>query len=215
MTQQAARRAPIAMLLALAVGASGGCAASTVSGRGSAAVSSPTESATNSDFPAPGISTPIVAPSSELSTPPPSEYTKVAVTDEAGHFRVRMPATPTRSDQPGSFGDYTFNVHLVIVQSPYAAIVEGEDVSPALTSDTFDTVLKSAVTGFASSSGLSKVSEKATTFRGHEGRIAIFDRAGTNYEFLVFVQSGSQIYALFAPEGDRFDALAGSFEATV
>jgi hypothetical protein len=215
MTLQAARRVPLAMLIVLVVGASSACAASTVSGHGSADVPTPTTTQSTTDFPQPGISTPIVAPSSELSTLPISENTKVLVTSEAGHFRVRMPATPTRSDQPGSFGDYTFNVHVVIVQSPYVAIVEGEDVTPALTSDAFDTVLRSAVNGFTSSSGLTKVSESDTEFRGHVGRKAIYDRAGTNYEFLVFVYSGNQIYAMFAPEGERFDDLAGSFEATI
>jgi hypothetical protein len=193
----------VAVLLAVS-----GCAADTVNGHGAA--SAVAGSSGPVDFPS-GASTP--APSaSVLPTPGGSG---VLVTDAAGHFRVRMPAQPTRDTQHGSFAGYTFNVHTAVVQSPYVAGVEGEDISPALTSASYDTVLRSAVSSFGISSGTTKVSETDTTFQGHHGRIGIFEGDGSRYEFLVFVYSGSQVYALFAPQGAKFEALATSFQPTI
>jgi hypothetical protein len=207
MTAMLDRRRAMVMALAGVLIAATGCAADTVNGRGAASVAS----SGHPDFPSAGASTP--APSaSVLPTPGGSG---VLVTDEAGHFRVRMPSEPTRDTQKGSFAGYTFNVHTAIIQSPYVAGVEGEDISPALTASSYDTVLRSAVSSFGTSSTLTKVSESETTFQGHEGRIGIFERNGDRYEFLVFVYSGSQVYALFAPEGDKFQALADSFQPTI
>jgi hypothetical protein len=186
--------------------AASGCAASTVNGHGVASVVA--RSTHPTDFPSAGSST----PSSPAPTPGGSG---VLVTDDAGHFRVRMPAEPTRNTEPGSFAGYTFNVHTAVVQSPYVAGVEGEDITPALTPDSYDTVLRSAVSSFGTAAGLTKLSEKDTVFQGHRGRVGIFDRDGVHFEFLVFVYSGSQVYAMFAPEGEKFDALANSFQPTI
>lgn len=218
------QRAGIAVAVALALAlATSGCAAGTVSGHGSADVVAPTTTAPTGAFPSGsglpsfGLSTPILPPLSSLapslSGSAPSGA-GVEVVDEGGHFRVVMPAEPERTTEPGSFGDYTFNVHIASVTSPYVAIVEGEDITPALTSDTFDDVLRAAVSGFETSSHLDLVSQSDTTFQGHKARQGIFSHEGTRFVFLAFVLNGSQIYALFAPQGEKFDALAGSFQAT-
>lgn len=195
-------------LLAVLVAATA-CAADTVTGHG--ANSAAGASSGPVDFPSIGGSTPATS-ASALPTPGGEG---VLVTDAGGHFRVRMPAEPTRDTQPGSFGGYTFNVHTAVVQSPYIAGVEGEDISPALTSSSYETILRSAVASFGSVGGLTKVSDSETSYQGHVGRTAIFDKDGERFEFLVFVYSGSQVYAMFAPEGAKFDALANSFQPTI
>jgi len=200
----------VATLLVCVLLAGSACSADTVSGHGKASVIA-AESSGPVDFPSLGVST---AAPSETALPTPGGE-GVLVTDAGGHFQVRMPAQPTRDTQPGSFAGYTFNVHTAIVQSPYVAGVEGEDITPALSEDTYDTVLRSALSSFNTSSGLTKVSESATTFHGHVGRMGIFESNGERFEFLVFVYSGSQVYALFAPQGDKFQALADSFQPTI
>jgi hypothetical protein len=209
-----ARRAPLAALVALAAAALTGCAASTVSGHGSALAGAPS----TQDFPSSGaVSSPVPSVTDSLpvpSTPPQTPGgSGVLVTDEAGHFQVRMPATPERRTEPGSFGGYKFTVHLATVKSPYIALAEGEDVTPALPLDQIDVTLRSAVSSFQSTSGMTLISQNQTTFNGHTARSAILERAGTRYQLLVAAYSGNQIYLLFAPQGAKFDALAGSFSA--
>jgi hypothetical protein len=215
-------RAVVGALLVVVAGVTSACAAGTVDGHGSAAASAAAPSAPSSSAPsttAPstsaGASTPILPP---LSTVAPSGGNTpvsggVEVTDTAGHFRVVMPAEPQRTSEPGSFGNYKFNVHVAAVNDPYVVLVEGESITPALTSDAFTQVLDSAVSSFQTSSGLTLVSQSDTTFEGHQGRQAVLRRGATRYVFLIFVFSGSQVYALFAPEGSKFDALAASFQA--
>ena len=215
-----ARRAPLAALVALVAAALTGCAASTVSGHGSAVAGA----ASTQDFPSSGaVSSPVpsVTDSLPASTPQPTVVSPpqtpggsgVLVTDEAGHFRVRMPATPERRTEPGSFGGYKFNVHIATVKSPYIALVEGEDVTPALPLDQIDVTLRSAVSSFESTSGMTLISQKQSTFNGHAARSAILERSGTRYQLLVAAYSGNQIYLLFAPQGAKFDALASTFSA--
>jgi hypothetical protein len=216
-----ARRAPLAALVALAAAALTGCAASTVSGHGSALAGAPS----TQDFPSSGaVSSPVPSVTDSLPVPstPAATGTSapqtpggsgVLVTDPAGHFQVRMPATPHQTTEPGSFGGYKFTVHLATVKSPYIALAEGEDVTPALPLDQIDVTLRSAVSSFESSSGMTLISQKQTTFNGHTARSAILERSDTRYQLLVAAYSGSQIYLLFAPQGAKFDALAASFSA--
>ncbi len=215
------RRAPLAALVALAAAALTGCAASTVSGHGSALAAAPS----TQDFPSsnaasaatPSVTDSLPVPASSAPTTASAPSTPggsgVLVTDTAGHFQVRMPATPERSTEPGSFGGYKFTVHLATVKSPYIALAEGEEVTPALPLDQIDITLRSAVSGFQSSSGMTLISQKATTFNGHTARSAILEHAGDRYQLVVTAYSGSQIYLLFAPQGAKFDALASSFRA--
>jgi hypothetical protein len=212
-----ARRLPLAALLASAAVALAGCAASTVAGHGSALAGAPsTPDFPSASSPAPSVTDSVpVTPSAPPTTSAPQTPagSGVLVTDAAGHFQVRMPATPQRSTEPGSFGGYKFTVHLATVKSPYLALAEGEVITPALPLDQIDVTLRSAVSAFASSSGMTLISQKQTTFNGHTARIGILERSGTRYQLLVAAYSGSQIYLLFAPQGAKFDALASSFRA--
>src|SRR5206468_3656406 len=98
-------------------------------------------------------------------------------------------------------------------KAPYIALAEGEDVTPALPLDQIDVTLRSAVSSFQSSSGMTLVSQKQTTFNGHAARGAILEASGNRFQLLVAAYSGSQIYLLFAPQGSKYDALASSFRA--
>jgi hypothetical protein len=213
---------PIRRGAALVAGVAGaalvvaGCAAGTVSGHGIAAVMSST--------PALPSLTPSILPSSPTTSSSPAVVVPsgagtiagrggVLVTNAAGHFRVRMPSLPQRTDQPGSFGGYKFTVHIAIATTPYVAIVEGEDVDPPLGAATFESVLRSVVNGFRSTSSMRLVRQSPTTFRGSAARIAIFAAGGMRFELMAFVYSGSRLYVLVAPPGRRFEALVSSFEA--
>jgi hypothetical protein len=208
--KRSVRRASLVLLLAAVAGTASACAGSAVSGHGVLA-----------DAPAPtgsGGFPSVAVPSPSIAAPSPAANSAavnggVAVIDRGGHFRVRMPSAPQKLTEPGSFGGYEFHVHVDIVRSPYVAIVEGEDVTPALTRDSFEITLRSAVSSFQTSSGMTLIKESRTTFQGHRGRKAILERAGTRYEFLIFIYSGSQVYALLAPAGAKFAALANSFVA--
>lgn len=204
MSNRIAARAPLALLLVLVTAAVGGCAGSTVSGHG-VLVNAPA---------LPGPTVPTVP--ANASTPPASAPpgAGVVVVDRPGHFRVRMPGVPIKTSQSGSFGGARFTVHVAAVQSPYVAVVEGESITPNLPADQYDLTLRTAVASFRASIGMSVVRQSNTTFQGHKGRKAILKRDGTTYEFLVFIFSGRQTYAMFAPAGAEFDALAGSFEAS-
>ena len=125
-----------------------------------------------------------------------------------------MPAHPQRNSEHGSFGDYQFTVHLDAVEEPYIAAVEGGDITPALPEGQLEVALRSAVSAFQVSSGLTIVSQNSTTFQGHQARSAILQRARTRYELLSVGWSGNQLYLLVAPEGAKFRALAGSFRST-
>jgi hypothetical protein len=184
----------------------GGCADQVVDGRGFAGAAPSGPTGFPSGFPG--------APSSAAGTPvgaPPAVQGQWVV-DRAGGFRVRMPGPPERTSEPGSFGGYHFVVHVAAVHFPYLALVEGERITPALPLTQFGPLLRGAVGGFVASSGLQLISQSDTTFRGHPGRRAVIERAGTRYVYLVFVYSGAQTYSLLAPQGPRFDALAASFQ---
>lgn len=210
MTKRAVRRASLALLIVAVAGTVSACAADTVSGRGVLAdAPGPSDTGGFPSVPVPSLSVPAPGP----PTTSAAVTGGVVVTDRGGHFRVRMPSAPQKATEPGSFGGYEFHVHVDIVRSPYVAIVEGEDVTPALAPDAFEIVLRSAVSSFQSSSGMTLVRDSPTTFQGHRGRKAVLERAGARYEFLIFIYSGSQVYALFAPAGPRFAALAHSFVA--
>jgi hypothetical protein len=221
MTSRAARRrAALAAGLAATAVVVGGCTG-TVSGHGMAsfapAVSgfpsstppaqSRTPSGGASSTPAPAGSTPAVDPSDRTT----AVAGGVLVTSGAGHFRVVLPSEPTHTDEPGSFGPYSFTVHIEIATTPYIAIAEGEDVHPPLHTSTFNSVLRSVVSGFRTNSGMRLVRQSPTRFKGYVARDAIFEAGGKHFELLTFAYSGSRLYVLVAPQGRRFDALAASF----
>jgi hypothetical protein len=197
------RRGPFVVAMTVCLGATGGCAASTISGHGSAA-----PIARSSGFPA--------STSAAPSSPAPGTPTGggVLVVDKSGKFVVRMPAQPERSSEHGSLGNYRFTVHVDAVHEPYVVAVEGEDITPALPQDQLEDALRSAVSSFQSSSGLDLVSQTSTTFHGHQARAAILQHAGNRFELLSVGWSGNQLYLLVAPEGARFRALAASFRST-
>lgn len=211
------RRAAVAAMLAMVGLAAAGCSAGTVSGRGAAlgtsAETSPasTSSVDPSGFPSTGT-TPSDSAGSRGASGSSATKDGVLVIDRAGHFRVRMPATPVRASQPSSFGSYHLTLHIAITASPYVAIVEGEEVTPPIGAGSYASVLRSVASGFVSGSGMKLVRQAATTFQGYTARTAVFESSGSRIEMVAFVYSGSQLYVLLAPPGHRFELLTGSFE---
>jgi hypothetical protein len=208
-------RGPLAAALFAAAVVLAGCA-QTVDGSGAASSAPAPSGATRTgDFPS---SPPSSAPSSGVASTGAASTggataagSGVTVRDPAGHFQVVMPAEPHRTSEPGSFGGYSYTVHIATVQSPYIAIVEGEVIDPALPQDQLDVALRTAVSTFQSSSGLALKSQDQTTYQGHPARSAVLNRGATDYQLLVIGYSGNQTYLLFAPKGDQFDQLIGSF----
>lgn len=210
MRPHAVRRAPTVGALAFAVCTATACAAQLVNGHGGSLPdvrTSPVVVSIAPSFPVSGLPSVPLTSGPESVAPPPRtngpapDGDGVLVTSEAGHFQVRMPGTPQRTSEPWSFGGYDFVVHLAIVTAPYVAMVEGEDVTPALGAKSFDLVLRSAVSGIESSSGLKVSRQSETTFQGHQARRAVFEREAVRYDFLAFVYSGSRIYALSRRQG--------------
>jgi hypothetical protein len=224
------RRGKLVGVLLCVAAAVSSCSSGVVPGDGEALIGSQTASVAGSPAATPSASagpqgtrsptapagsvTDSVAPAATGTAVGSATGTGVHVIDTAGHFSVWMPAKPERTSSPGSYSGYSFTVHLAVVAAPYIALVEGEDVSPAVRPAAFDGVLRSAVTRVSRAADLRVISQSATTFEGHRARRAVFERAGARFEFLTFAYSGSRLYALLAPKGARFAALAASFQPT-
>jgi hypothetical protein len=217
MSAAARRSAPVLAISLVLVGAVAGCAR-TVDGQGTPGSSVASSSATSSgDFPSgsatPSAPAPTTAPAASSGAVSTNPDGGVTVTDPAGHFVAVLPGQPRQTSQPGSFGGYSFTVHIAAVQQPYVALVEGEVIQPALPADQIDVALRTAVSTFQSSSGMTLESQTTTTYQGHPARSAVLSRAGTSYQLLVIGYSGNQTYLLFAPKGDKFQQLLSGFHA--
>lgn len=157
-------------------------------------------------------------PSANTHTLPPSTTSTanwVLITDEQAHLRVRMPGTPNERSESRSFAGTTFTVNLAVA-TDHGSPVEAasEDVSTPISSVEAKTVaLRESMVSFATSSGLDKVSESATEFRGHLARTGEFRRpSGRVYTLLVFFYDDQRIYFLFAEQGTPFDTLTRSLQ---
>jgi hypothetical protein len=138
----------------------------------------------------------------------------VLVTYKAGHFSEQFPSTPLEAEQPGSFGDVHFTVHVAAVAAPDRLLVGSEDIDARLPADQIADALRAAVGSFAATSGYTLVGQSPTTFRSHPARQGdLTDAQGRAFTFLVFASGNQRIYMIFAPTGDQFDSLAANFTA--
>jgi hypothetical protein len=132
-------------------------------------------------------------------------------TDKAGHFSAKFPSTPVETQVPSTVGSVRFVLHLASVRTPDLVAVEEADFTPSLPASSFDTNLRSTLGGFAATSGLTLVSQSATTFQGHAARKGEFSGpAGEQYEMVAFMTDGGREYMLVGPTG-TYDELAASF----
>lgn len=137
------------------------------------------------------------------------------VRSEAGHFAVRMPHRPlVRSTYATtSNGDLTLTY---AIDTTSKVIVEGADISPALTSSRVKRALDSAVAGLQSgvAAAMTMSDQHALKFQNRPARqVSITDRSGRRYTALVVIYGSTRFYALFAPSGPAFDAFVSSFVA--
>jgi hypothetical protein len=102
-------------------------------------------------------------------------------------------------------------LHLASVRTPDLVAAEEADFTPGLPASSFDTNLRATLGGFAGTSGMTLVSQSATTFQGHAARKGEFaSPTGEQYEMVAFMTDGSREYMLVGPTG-TFDELAASF----
>jgi hypothetical protein len=193
------------MSMAAAALLAAGCASSVVNGRpntpSSSVSSGPDGSGPSSSYTSPSTPTTPVTPTGSL------------VTNEAGHYRVRMPGTPQRKSTPGEFSGVKFTVHVDTISSPYLALIGEEEFDVDLPVAEVESALTQSISSFASSAGASVVSSDATTFRGRKAREGDLTKDGTHYTLLIVAWSSHRLYFFLAPQGQEFAALTTSFES--
>ncbi|HJQ43758.1 MAG TPA: hypothetical protein VJ831_11780 [Jatrophihabitantaceae bacterium] len=203
------QRAIVAALALTLLGVLGACT-STVNGKG-VALGSPTASGTATGFPS---DTTVPSPSGGASGSISTEAAPgggLLVTYPDGHFKAVFPEEPETQSQPGNLGPVSFTVYIASVQSK--ALAAAEDFTPHITQDDYDATLKSAVSSFVSSSGLTLKSEKATTFKSYQARATVLTSpSGSTFDMVVFMYQGQRLYILFGEQGDVYDTLTGSFQ---
>jgi hypothetical protein len=133
------------------------------------------------------------------------------VTYPDGHFTAVFPAEPEQQSTPGELGPAKFIVYVASVRNQ--ALAAAEDFTPHLSEAQYDQTLRSGVSSFISSAGVTKKSENATTFRSHPGRHAVVTAPdGGTFELVVFMYEGKRLYILFGRTGEVYDTLTDSFE---
>lgn len=148
------------------------------------------------------------------STDAQRTYRGPVVSDAAGQFSARFPATPVQVDPPRSqlFG-VGFDLHLASTRSPVTTEVEAIDfVSPVLTGSMDE--LRSSFDGFASTSGFTLVGQRATTFRGHDALVGTFVKPNHSRFSLLIVRYDDRTAYLIGADSAYFNELATSFRAT-
>lgn len=105
----------------------------------------------------------------------------------------------------------------IAVGIDHASPVEAadEDITTAIASaEAKSLALRGSIASFSATSEFEKVSESATSFRGHPARTADFRRpSGRVYTLLVFFSSDRRLYFMFAERGTPFQTLTSSFVA--
>jgi hypothetical protein len=153
----------------------------------------------------------VVTRLSSSSSPKQHTYQGPVVTDTAGHFAARFPATPLEIDPPtsGLFG-VSFALHLAVTHTPILTEVEAIDFPrPALTGPIEE--LRSSITGFANSSGFTLVSQGESHFRGHEALVASLRKPDHSSFSLLVVKYDDRTAYLLAADAPYFAELASSF----
>lgn len=134
-------------------------------------------------------------------------------TYKAAHFVARFPSRPFESHVPGSIGPEHFMLRVAIVRTPQVVMVAENDIKPAFPQSAVDAGLRTGLSAFAVTSGMTLESQEVTTFRGQPARRGSFTTpAGATFTAIAVVYDGSREYMLLAPAGAAFDNLVASFE---
>jgi hypothetical protein len=184
-----------------------GCNGATVSGQGLALNASPTTAQTSSS---PGFPSTSAAPAT--STPATPAGKGVLVTYPAGHFAVVMPSQATERTENGSLGGQSFTVYsAVAVTDGSPTEVGSEDIDEPLDPANYQVTLRAAVGAFEGASGTTITSQTATVFRGYTARRAsVTSPDGKPFTLLVFMQSPTRLYILFASDGPIYDQITST-----
>jgi hypothetical protein len=137
------------------------------------------------------------------------------VRSEAGHFAVRMPHRPVVKSTYAVTGNGNLTLTYA-VDTTSKVVVEGADISPAVTSSRVTRALDAAVAGLQSgvASTMTISDARSLTFQNRPARqVTITDRSGRRYTALVVIYGSTRFYSLFAPSGPAFDAFISSFVA--
>lgn len=152
------------------------------------------------------------------TTLPPSTRSTadwVLFTDLQAHLRVKLPGTPQLRSDAGGIGPTQYTVNTAVAdENGHPVEAADEDLTTPLTTAAEKTLaMREGVAGFGASSGLDKLSEVSTTFRGHPARSANFHATtGRVYTFLIFFSGDQRMYVLLAERGTPFDTLASSLQ---
>lgn len=137
------------------------------------------------------------------------------VRSTAGHFAVRMPHRPVVKSTYATTSNGNLSLTYA-VDTTSKVVVEGADISPAVTSSRVTRALDSAVAGLQSGVAATMVvsDSRALMFQDRPARqVSITDRAGRRYTAVVVIYGSTRFYVLFAPSGSAFDAFVSSFVA--
>ena len=135
----------------------------------------------------------------------------VLITDTDAHFSARFPLQPTLQTSPTlSLGTGTMVIRLAGLKQPHLMYVEEADISESMSQAEYDGQLRGAIGGFEGTSGMTLISQQATTFQGHTARTAQMSTATTRYTVLFFVYDANRFYGVVAPSGANFTTLSGS-----
>jgi hypothetical protein len=132
-------------------------------------------------------------------------------TYKAGHFSATFQSTPEETQIPTSIGNVHVLLHVASVRTPDLEAVEEADIDPALPDSAVDTNLRTTLGGFATTSGMTLVSQSVTTFQGHAARKGEFSSpTGEQYEMVAFMIDNHREYVIVGPTG-TYDELVASF----
>ena len=159
------------------------------------------------------------APAPTSASPTPSAAAQSSlITLPRLHIRARLAAAPHQSTLRRTVYAHTAEAHTIDVHTavlgldPITEITE-EDIAPAFPSSAAQTILSSAVAAFAATSGMDVDFQDSAVFQHHTARtVTLTGKAGTDYQLLLFMTSGSRLYLVLAQRGTAYDALTRSIQ---
>ena len=133
----------------------------------------------------------------------------------AGHFAVRMLHRPLVKSTYATTSSGELALTYAI-DTTSKVVVEGADITPGVKSSRIKQALDSAIAGLQSgvATAMTISNARSLTFQKRPARkVTVADRVVRRYTALVVIFGSTRFYALFAPSGPSFDALASSFVA--
>jgi len=135
-------------------------------------------------------------------------------TSQAGHFSARFSSVSSVETETQNGGDSGVSYTATVAADPTtASIVEGADLSRAITKAEESEFLHGAIFGAASGDGATVSDQHAITFQGHKAVQASMVMHGIQVTVVGVIWGPRRFYMLFAPAGPTFTDLESSFVA--